>query len=313
MSKDTREDQLRNILNFLVFKQGGDAHTGNLVGIDLNGEILSGIDFCKCDIDESNFSKCELSGSNLRGTTLRSADFRKANIQSTEFDGANCAHAKFNDAHIKRTSFSGCDVTHANFSGAFLQRVQFQRADLAGANFENAVVKNCDFSGANLTGVHLTPEQLQAMDRREMSLPQALEFLAHLHAEKERKWREYLSAPDDHDYKDQMRSAMETYDWIDKKFREDFASFLAEAEATPTELTGEQVKGFLDYLDNKMIEYEAGQEDTKRRWKEALAQADEYEFHRVKAIYKQTANVGWSQILALRDSRESLMKIVSEL
>lgn len=93
----TRENALNDFLDILASNEAGESIGDTFPGIDLHGEILSGVDFCRSVFDNSVFYECGLSRANLSLTSLQYTDFRKTILLLTHFEGANCLHAKFND------------------------------------------------------------------------------------------------------------------------------------------------------------------------------------------------------------------------
>ena len=77
-------------------------------------------------------------------------------------------------------------------------------------------------------------------------------------------------------------------------------------------MTAEQAAGFLGYLDERIIERNAGLEKTQGKKQEALDRAQSAEYYRVKSIYKDMENLKKCQINVIEKSRKSFMSILQE-
>jgi hypothetical protein len=153
---------------------------------------------------------------------------------------------------------------------------------------------------------------MKEMALKEMSLPQAVEFWTYLHNQVELKIEAFLDTPSGSSYKDEMRAEAETYQELAEKFSRNFEQSITSAEDIPHGLTAEQAAGFLGYLDERIIERNAGLEKTQGKKQEALDRAQSAEYYRVKSIYKDMENLKKCQINVIEKSRKSFMSILQE-
>jgi hypothetical protein len=124
-----------------------------LVGVDVSGAFLRGINLAGSDLLRSNFS----------GADARNSDFRDANFSAADLRSAN-----FRDSIFYRASFLGTQLDDVDFSGADLSG-----ADLSGASMPNADLRNSNLSNikwreianlkrANISGIKTPPEGFTA-------------------------------------------------------------------------------------------------------------------------------------------------------
>jgi pentapeptide repeat protein len=100
-----------------------------LVGVDVSGAFLMGIDLERSKLVRSNFS-----GADVRNSDLSGVDFSDANLQS-----ANFRYSKFRNTSFQRTQLDDADLVGA---------------DLTGADLSGATLANTDLRDTNLTGIH---------------------------------------------------------------------------------------------------------------------------------------------------------------
>ena len=99
-----------------------------LVGVDVAGAFLQGLELVKASLMRGNFEAVDLRDCNLRASDLRYADLRSANLRS-------------------------CDLTSVNFAGGTLVDADLYGANLSGADLSRADLTNADLSNTNLLGI----------------------------------------------------------------------------------------------------------------------------------------------------------------
>lgn len=101
------------------------ALASSLVGEDLQGKSLVGMDLRMRRLRGGNLQDADLSRVDLTDTDLQGADFRNANLSSARLDKADLTGADLRGANLLRAGFSGAKLIEANLEG--------QRLYLAGA------------------------------------------------------------------------------------------------------------------------------------------------------------------------------------
>jgi uncharacterized protein YjbI with pentapeptide repeats len=114
-----------------------------LVGVDVSGAFLQGIDLKGAGLLRSNFNAAD-----LRGSTLAGADFTDADLSSANLRGSNLAYANFHDSDLRDADLTGANLTGANLSGANLESADLQGANLEGIQWKDiARVRNAKIDG----------------------------------------------------------------------------------------------------------------------------------------------------------------------
>ena len=150
------------------------------------------------------------------------------------------------------------------------------------------------------------------MPLKEISVQQAKEFWTYLHSQAELKLQAFMAVPYGSSYKDEKRAEAETYEQLAKMFSEYFQQSIVSAEDIHSGLLEAQVAGFLDSLDEQIIELKAALERTQGKKQAALNSAQGAEYYRVKSIYKNMENLERCHINVIEDSRKSFMNILEE-
>ena len=145
-----------------------------------------------------------------------------------------------------------------------------------------------------------------------MSLQQVIEFWTYLQAQAKLKLQAFIDVRSGSSYKDEMRAEAEAYEGLGKIFSKNFEPSIRSADDIRHGLTGEQVAGFLDYLDLRTTELKAALERIQRKREEALASAQDMDYYRVKNIYKDMQNLQECQIGVVENSRHSFMGILQK-
>jgi hypothetical protein len=122
----------------------------------------------------------------------------------------------------------------------------------------------------------------------------------------------YCQAVHDYAYKDEMRAAAETYDWLAKEFSILFPAAIGAADNYEDELPAERTGEFLHLLDRKIEHFAIAQEQCRRKKQEALAQTPDAESYHVRRIYREMENRLERESAAYRDSRERVLSLLEK-
>lgn len=170
-------------------------------GLDLNGEDLSGKDFCRCvfrnvkaqgstwkkaRLEDCTFEDCDLTRFDPTQLTAAGIAFRRSKLMGVdwsalgrhptlEFDDCDLRYASFVKIGLRKTSFRGCRLAEATFVDSDLVESDFGDADLTAASFQS-----CDLTKANLStakGAFINPAQNRVKGAR-ISLEAAVTFAA---------------------------------------------------------------------------------------------------------------------------------------
>ena len=101
-------------------------------------------------LHELNADKVPLVGVDVSGAFLQGVDLRRANLLRANLDAVD-----LRDSMLESASLAFCDAHSANFRGANLRNADLHDSDLEGADFVGAVLAGVDFSGADLHDVDL--------------------------------------------------------------------------------------------------------------------------------------------------------------
>ena len=91
-----------------------------LVGVDVSGAFLQGIQLPGARLIRSNFNAVDARNSNLKGADFTAANLQSANLRESNLSGANFQHA----------DLGGADFCSANLAGAVLDGATLDAADL---------------------------------------------------------------------------------------------------------------------------------------------------------------------------------------
>jgi len=129
-----------------------------LIGVDVAGSYLEGVQLEKAGVRRANFSAADLRGANFRGAGLDDANLHSANLRGADLRDCNLSGSTLDDA----------DLFGAILAGADLAQVSLARADLHGADLDH--VKNWQsikaMQQANIFGVRNAPEGFAAWARK---------------------------------------------------------------------------------------------------------------------------------------------------
>jgi uncharacterized protein YjbI with pentapeptide repeats len=122
-----------------------DYKNGDLSGIRLRRNDLSGWNFAG-----QNLTRADFSHATLTGAVLSDADLSDVNLTDATLANADLSHANLTGADFRRAVLTGADLSHAN-----LIEADFGLAMLSGADLSDAVI-----TGASFEGTTWSPEQL---------------------------------------------------------------------------------------------------------------------------------------------------------
>jgi len=103
-----------------------------LVGVNVAGAFLMGIQLEKAPLIRANFEAADLRGCNLQSANLESASLHSANIRNCDLQNVSLENADLTDADL-----FGANLSAANLAGAILTRVDLRNCDLRGVKWNN--------------------------------------------------------------------------------------------------------------------------------------------------------------------------------
>ena len=95
----------------------------------------------------------DVSGSFLQGVNLENAHLVRATFSAADLRNSDFHLADFTDADLKSANLRESRLTGANFHGADLDNCDLNGADLSEANLADAKLDDADLGGANLSGI----------------------------------------------------------------------------------------------------------------------------------------------------------------
>lgn len=108
----------------------------NLVGAELYGLYLDGVDFTLADLTGASFKSSNLEGASFNRAVLSLAQFSDAVLMRADLRGAQANGAVFDYANLEQARFEHADLRDASFADARLLPGALSLArDLTGANF----------------------------------------------------------------------------------------------------------------------------------------------------------------------------------
>jgi Pentapeptide repeats (9 copies) len=120
-----------------------------LVGVDVSGAFLMGI-----QLEGSKLVRANFSGADVRNSDLSGIDFSDANLQSANFRDSKFRNTSFQRAQLDDADLVGADLTGADFSGASLANADVRNANLGGIHWRNIA----NVKGANIHGAQNAPD-----------------------------------------------------------------------------------------------------------------------------------------------------------
>ena len=132
----------------------------NFDGIDLSSAVLTGVNFAKSTLRNTN-----LSNAVLVGADLEEADLSEANLTGADLRGANLHRALLTSAVLRGADLCSREVAEVGMPGvadvesaptvlteAKLEKAVLCNAKLAGCDFTGADMADADLAGADLSG-----------------------------------------------------------------------------------------------------------------------------------------------------------------
>lgn len=95
---------------------------------DLN-RLLSG---------DKNMFGAKLEGANLKCKDLSGINFKKADLDETDLSNSNLSHSNFHGAGLEEANLSNSNLSNANFQDADLEEANLKGANIKGTNFKDA-------------------------------------------------------------------------------------------------------------------------------------------------------------------------------
>lgn len=150
MSRHDVESALRSGNDKLM---GANLAGANLSGLDFRGQFLPGTNFQGCNLDGADFSHSELQGADLQKTSAKGARFEAADLSNIKAAGANFSSGEFDRSNMQAADLQGADFSNARFSETSMDHSNLKNASFNGAtmvegSIESADMKEADFSGA---------------------------------------------------------------------------------------------------------------------------------------------------------------------
>lgn len=127
-----------------------------LIGVDVSGSFLMGVQLRRARLARSNFSAADLRNADLSAANLSFADLHAINIRGGILKDAILNDADLHDADLVGADLTGADLAGANLTGADLREVNL-------ANFRWMGIKA--IAKANLAGAKNAPPGFTAWAR----------------------------------------------------------------------------------------------------------------------------------------------------
>ncbi len=142
---DLRNSDLRGASFVTADFTGADLRGARLEGsrireCDFSAAILTGLDFRRVELGESNFFflHADLEGANLSGLHLYSAHFDRARLVRADLSGARLGGATFREADLAGANLSRCELEGADFGEANLAATDLSGTQVRHADFRRA-------------------------------------------------------------------------------------------------------------------------------------------------------------------------------
>jgi hypothetical protein len=120
-----------------------------LVGVDVSGAFLRGVNLEKAELLRANFSAAD----------ARDGDFAEADFSFAELRSANFRDGRFAKALLRDADCTDVDFTSGDLRGADLAHTDFSDADLRFADLQDVQWKGiASVKGTNIYGVKNAPE-----------------------------------------------------------------------------------------------------------------------------------------------------------
>ena len=137
----------------------------NLVGRDLEDQVLSGANFVEANLSNANLAGAQLVGADLSGARLLAATLEGANLENalllgTDLTGVNLAGANLNGANLSGANLTGANLTAVDLTQTVLKGAQLAGTELVGVNLSNSDLSAIQLTDANLNGARLNNTNL---------------------------------------------------------------------------------------------------------------------------------------------------------
>jgi uncharacterized protein YjbI with pentapeptide repeats len=137
---------------------------GDLRGIRLCDQDLSGLDLSGLDLSGADLSRADLTGARVVGTRLRGAVLGGAKLARAQLLTADLSGADLTDCIADGCNFGGADLRGATLLHAALQGASFTKAKLTEANLCAAQLREARIREAHLEHVDLSRADLRDAD-----------------------------------------------------------------------------------------------------------------------------------------------------
>jgi uncharacterized protein YjbI with pentapeptide repeats len=121
-----------------------------LVGVDVSGAFLQGIDLTDADLSRANFHAADVRNAKLANARFNFSDLSSANFRNASFENADLENVNLEDSDIM-----GANLSHAKLEGANLAKADLRQADLSGAGWKGIA----NLKLANILGIKNVPPE----------------------------------------------------------------------------------------------------------------------------------------------------------
>ena len=121
-----------------------------LIGVDVSGAFLQGINLTDADLSRANFHAADARNAKLARTRFNFSDLSSANFRNTTFERADLENANLEDSDLMSANLS-----RARLEGANLAKADLREADLSGVDWERIA----NIKLANILGVKNAPPE----------------------------------------------------------------------------------------------------------------------------------------------------------
>ena len=119
-----------------------------LVGVDVSGAFLQGIDLGRANLLRANFRAADVRGGNLNG----------AHMQHVYLTSANFRGATFQNADLRNATLQDADLTEVNLGEADFEGANLAKVDLRNSDFRNTKWQKIEgIKLANVFGIKNAP------------------------------------------------------------------------------------------------------------------------------------------------------------
>jgi hypothetical protein len=112
------------------------AKTGTLVGAQLAGANLEGVDLDDMEVGSANLQNARLAGAVMRRSDLSLTRFRRAHLQGADLQAACLAGPDLKGANLEGANLTATNLTHACLLVTLLRDARLDGADLACAYYD---------------------------------------------------------------------------------------------------------------------------------------------------------------------------------